>query len=181
MSSKSQAVESGQLTYSSGRPCRRGHLSDRYVSNNGCIACIKEDQEDRRTAVKLSRRKYINAKVNNLHERMFMVHEDNRALVQKFCEILQYADGFEVARLADIVEKIYEQSPTPRALTYDDLLTFMEWDGRSVKNLADLERTGVIEYDRAEDRMYVHHNGNRYFGLDVAAVLRREKHNVKPM
>lgn len=33
------AIEHGQTFYSTGRPCRNGHQSDRYSSNGRCVAC----------------------------------------------------------------------------------------------------------------------------------------------
>ena len=32
----------GYLTYFTGKPCKRGHISDRRVSNYICIQCAKE-------------------------------------------------------------------------------------------------------------------------------------------
>ena len=46
MTAKSQeridAVASGLRVYSTGKPCRKGHTSPRYVSNNQCITCQSE-------------------------------------------------------------------------------------------------------------------------------------------
>jgi hypothetical protein len=35
------AIANGFKKYSSGIPCRNGHLSDRYVSTNECLDCLK--------------------------------------------------------------------------------------------------------------------------------------------
>ena len=31
----------GLKTYSTGKPCKNGHVSERYVSNKGCCECVK--------------------------------------------------------------------------------------------------------------------------------------------
>jgi 5-methylcytosine-specific restriction endonuclease McrA len=38
----------GAATYSTGKPCRRGHMAPRWVSNGVCTACSKEDELKRR-------------------------------------------------------------------------------------------------------------------------------------
>ena len=50
----------GDLTYFTGKPCKRGHLSDRRVSNYICIQCAKDiytvaDRENYRTDNTLQR------------------------------------------------------------------------------------------------------------------------------
>jgi len=39
--SKRQARDAGASTYFTGRPCKHGHLSERYVSNGHCKSCIE--------------------------------------------------------------------------------------------------------------------------------------------
>ena len=36
---RNDAALRGLKRYNNGQPCKRGHYSDRYVINNGCIAC----------------------------------------------------------------------------------------------------------------------------------------------
>ena len=40
--SREQALQEGRARYFTGRPCKRGHLSERYVSNSACVACVAE-------------------------------------------------------------------------------------------------------------------------------------------
>lgn len=180
-SKQDAAIAAGHLTYNTEKPCRRGHNSDRYTSNGMCVACVKMKDEARRTSRTLNRRKYVNAMVNNLRERPFMVSEENRAIVDKFCEVLQYGDGFEVAHIIDVVTKAHERAPTPRALTRDDILKVMAWDGKTVVNYPDLEQIGVIQYDYADSCYYFMHNSHRYLAMDTVAVLKGELLNVKPL
>jgi hypothetical protein len=40
MNERNIAANNGLMRYSTGKPCKRGHLSDRYTSNGMCIACF---------------------------------------------------------------------------------------------------------------------------------------------
>lgn len=181
MSKQDDAIAAGHLTYNTGKPCRRGHDSDRYTSNGMCVACVKMKDDARRTARDLNRRKFIKARINNLHERVFMVHEDNRPIVEKFCELLQYGDGFEVAQVREVIERAYERAPTPKALAFDDLVKVMAWDGVKVTNRAQLEQIGVLQFDYVDSTLYFFHNQQRYRAEDAAEVLKGNKLYVKPI
>jgi hypothetical protein len=39
-----QALDAGLTRYFSGKPCKRGHLSERFVTNRTCAACLYEDR-----------------------------------------------------------------------------------------------------------------------------------------
>lgn len=45
MSERLIAAENGKKLYATGRPCKRGHLAERYVSTGNCVDCIKESNE----------------------------------------------------------------------------------------------------------------------------------------
>lgn len=36
---RTQAVAEGRTTYNTGKPCKYGHLCDRFVSGNACVEC----------------------------------------------------------------------------------------------------------------------------------------------
>jgi hypothetical protein len=40
---RSEASRRGMKRYFTGRECVRGHLSERYVSTQGCLACLRGD------------------------------------------------------------------------------------------------------------------------------------------
>jgi hypothetical protein len=50
------AIKQGVVTYSNGRPCRRGHMSPRYTRTGICVACARErDRDTERAARKAAR------------------------------------------------------------------------------------------------------------------------------
>jgi hypothetical protein len=41
MISRATAKARGLLRYFTGRPCPRGHVTERYVSSHGCMECVR--------------------------------------------------------------------------------------------------------------------------------------------
>lgn len=48
MTPRSEAKSSGLTRYFTGKPCPRGHVSERMTSNGRCCICIDEDKRNRR-------------------------------------------------------------------------------------------------------------------------------------
>lgn len=49
------ALEAGASLYLTAKPCKRGHLSPRYVSNRGCVACgVGQRERSRRELVTIT-------------------------------------------------------------------------------------------------------------------------------
>lgn len=42
---RQDAISKGYIRYFTGNPCNRGHISERYVSNNTCVDCISKNQK----------------------------------------------------------------------------------------------------------------------------------------
>lgn len=42
---RTEAQAAGLKTYSTGRPCHRGHVAERYVSTGQCVECLREDRK----------------------------------------------------------------------------------------------------------------------------------------
>ncbi len=41
---RNEAIARGLTTYNTGKPCKRGHHSERYVSTHNCAECLRERQ-----------------------------------------------------------------------------------------------------------------------------------------
>lgn len=46
--SRREAADSGRTFFYTGRPCKLGHMSPRYVTNGGCVACFRTKFKPRR-------------------------------------------------------------------------------------------------------------------------------------
>lgn len=38
---RNEALRFGKPTYNTGKPCTKGHISDRYTKSSGCVECVK--------------------------------------------------------------------------------------------------------------------------------------------
>lgn len=68
ITSREEAFRAGLNRFYTGRPCRNGHLSERYVSTQGCIACLRKYSGNRTLTV--------------------ACHEDDEAAILEFAAIL---------------------------------------------------------------------------------------------
>lgn len=176
MSKRTDALASGQLTYNSGKPCSRGHVSDRYTSNGSCIQCLAIANTAVKNLVKINRTRYVRARMDNLMERKFFVRDVDRQTLQQCADILHFATPAMLDDFKSIVEAIYEKCPNPKALTRDDLLKFMDYRDGIVHN-----HESLIKIPATHDTpLYIMHNGQRYVAMEMMDVLRGEQLNVVP-
>ena len=71
---KQAAIENGEATYFTGKPCRYGHIAPRKVINSNCVECCRDrDKKRSKTAIrrelkakwgKTARAKYNKQKAN---------------------------------------------------------------------------------------------------------------------
>ena len=47
---RQEAIAAGAKTYDPERPCRRGHVTPRYVLSGACLECLAEDKAARHLA-----------------------------------------------------------------------------------------------------------------------------------
>jgi hypothetical protein len=59
--SRAAALEMGQKTYFNGKPCPRGHVSERYVSNYECEICSRRRYADNSDTIKKRSRRWYYA------------------------------------------------------------------------------------------------------------------------
>lgn len=48
---RQEAIKQGLLRYFTGKPCLRGHISERAVSHRGCLSCHSENQDPAKARV----------------------------------------------------------------------------------------------------------------------------------
>ena len=56
-STRKIAIEKGEMTYYTGKPCKHGHDSPHYVTGGGCVQCGKARTIAERKATKEAIRK----------------------------------------------------------------------------------------------------------------------------
>lgn len=55
ITSKEEAKARGLHRFYTGKPCKHGHNSERYVSSKGCVTCLREYSKKRAMELRLSR------------------------------------------------------------------------------------------------------------------------------
>jgi hypothetical protein len=78
MMKRKRATQLQLVTYSNGRPCRRGHPSLRYASTGGCVTCLRlknQKYKENKFCVKIER------------EEFFIDKEDVKKLIDKIHEL----------------------------------------------------------------------------------------------
>jgi hypothetical protein len=84
-----EAILAGLKTYNSGRPCAKGHTSDRYTSCGMCIACLKDGRAEAtrlRTAI-------LAARTPDTALFAYKLHPDDHAAALAFCQALDLQRG----------------------------------------------------------------------------------------
>lgn len=84
--SRSEAVRQGLKKYYTGKPCKRGHLSERRVSTNDCVTCSKERQQTKKEKDR-KRQHYIDNKGAYLAKA-------SKRYQEKRDEIIEYAKQY---------------------------------------------------------------------------------------
>jgi hypothetical protein len=83
------AASLGQTRYSTGRPCRNGHMADRYTSTGNCTECLRANNRD--VASALRQAKLPDAAGGRLFS--YRLHPDDHAAALAFCQALDLQRG----------------------------------------------------------------------------------------
>lgn len=176
-----EALEKGEIYYNTGKPCRRGHHSDRFVSNGSCRECLRLQQSASMDAARIARGKRNLAMASGMRDHAHMhspVHTDT---FKQLCEILQYSPLTTIEQIKAQIAAAYDVCPSPRVLNRADLLTFMDYrpDG-TVANYRSLRVTSPESRGDDDPLVYVYHNSIRYVASEAMEVLRGQRLNVRP-
>ncbi len=93
LSPRQIAQRDGFSRYNSGKPCPRGHRSDRLTINGVCVACMKEDRDRREAAdptIKERQKEYRKANAER-----YRTHVRNRRAAHRASEGTHTADDIE--------------------------------------------------------------------------------------
>lgn len=78
--SRTLAIAAGELKYKTSKPCKRGHLSDRFVSSGACVDCLKELTKTPAFIVK--RKDHYKRKIEHIKTRTASYRELNRLTIR---------------------------------------------------------------------------------------------------
>ena len=80
--SRKEAKELNLTLYYTGKPCKYGHISERYTSNCYCVTCCKNYQEENKDILKQYNKKYRRENKDSLRDKKKQYVENNKLLLQ---------------------------------------------------------------------------------------------------
>lgn len=89
---RNDAILRRQTKYYTGKPCRRGHDAQRYVTTGACIKCITGY---RKYIPSIAARRLAPATIPGLAPFVVYVHPDDRQVTIDFCNALVIARGLD--------------------------------------------------------------------------------------
>lgn len=107
---RQQAIAQGSNVYRTGRPCKNGHVADRYVSTGGCIECLREHRADIAAAMREARRPGTDKSARLFTYRL---HTDDHAAALAFCQALDMERGRTPSTGQAVVAPEPPRSATP--------------------------------------------------------------------
>lgn len=162
---RKKAKSAGLTRYFTGKPCKRGHISERFVSSFSCIECVRERNERKDVKEKLADWMKRNKENKRLYDANYKINNPRDRSNEK-----QYAHTKAKRRAAKIQR-------TPKWLTEDDL-----WMIAEIYDLA--ERRSIVTRIAWHVDHIIPLQGKLVSGLHVPSNLQviigsenRRKHN----
>ncbi len=88
MGSRAEAIAAGEKTYNTGKPCKNGHLSDRYTLGGMCLGCLAKQA----AGIKAKRAEATRGRFEGLVEHRIFVKKVYHGTVSDYADILRYGD-----------------------------------------------------------------------------------------
>lgn len=143
MDERFTALAEGKKTYSTGKPCRRGHHSERYSSNGMCLDCLKYKREVYIQAQ--ARRNLLNSR--KFHSEQVSVQLQHKQIITSINDIM-LEGGHRADLLAQYIMLIGRST-----LTRDDLhrLLTVNEHGHAIGHPTRHGDSGELEIQIMED------------------------------
>lgn len=84
MDERYAALAEGKKTYTTGKPCTKGHLSERYSSNGACLACLRDKRQTYLQAT--ARRNLLNSR--KFHSEQISVQLQHKHIINDINDIM---------------------------------------------------------------------------------------------
>lgn len=81
--SRKEAIEKGLKVYFTGKPCKYGHVSERYVSGSGCLECGKEYKEQSKERIKEYFEEYYQQNKEQIKESRKEYYQQNKEQIKE--------------------------------------------------------------------------------------------------
>lgn len=121
---RSEALALGLSQFTTGKPCKNGHLSYRYTSSGSCAACIVDHRNgEPRLVAPVPRGERASSALSRVPERVLEDFKTNsieirlRAYIERSPLLFQMVEAYNIARWPEIPPDAYRPrgKPTGRA------------------------------------------------------------------
>jgi hypothetical protein len=110
MNERMQAAKDGKRTFSNGRPCRKGHLSERYTSSGNCVECLRVANEERSRALSAAKIATNNALEERLAPHQIWVKPALHAAASEYADVLRYGSADTIEQCRAFIAMMREQA-----------------------------------------------------------------------
>jgi len=168
---RNDAAAMGLSKYSTGKPCGKGHDSERYTTSGQCIACLA----DNRTELQ-NKRNILNAKLGTQHVQVpCMARREHFPAYKQLEAIIDAEDPTNMVRIFAMLREMTgpaaEQVTYRPEMTRRDLLRYATIVDGKITNGDDFDI--VDDYDPVADEhcCMIYMNSNWYHMHDVVRLL----------
>lgn len=98
MTPRKIAASTGLPTYSTGKPCKYGHMSNRYASSGACIACLKDNAKELKVQTRQARIAHNTNMLQGIQPYTVYVKESYRPAVSAYCDVLRHGTPEAIAQ-----------------------------------------------------------------------------------
>lgn len=168
MNKRHAAIADGQVTYRSGKPCRKGHDAERYSSTGQCVECLKDQATKTKSVARDARARRFIALANSGVECKLIIPLQYRTALNEFSDIINnqaLADTL-VAFMLMLNRQTLDRADLAQLLTVDERGHVTNYGDYTVRN----NDAGLIEIEL---------RGHWYIGDDVMACLRGQRDSVE--
>lgn len=126
ITTRMQALALGLPRYSTGEPCKRGHLSERRTDSGACLECIKANRD----TFKAKNADAFRALITGMAPFGYHLHPDDVAAALAYCQALDMQRGRapqtlrdfpKVAAVKGLVEPTWEEFEAERLKRFGHL------------------------------------------------------------
>ena len=108
---RQEAINQGLLRYYTGKPCIRGHISERSVSHRGCLRCHSDNQNPNKSKAYGLKYEALNKEVRRARLRKENIAPEVYAKVLEYFRIKnQERRGFLIGQLSpSIIQNLFQK------------------------------------------------------------------------
>ncbi len=160
--SRTAALSAGAPFYNTGKPCKHGHVADRYSSNAMCVDCLRKQRNATAELARDAKRREKRMLFNDMVKSTIWVPRTATTILHTLTELLNAPDAE--------ITMTWIQALRDQPLTALELVPMFAWDGKKVG----IDPATYPMRNADDGRLLVQLRNAWYVGDEVMATLRGE-------